>query len=61
MTKRKCSFCDATTTESLNEFYSIGWNAYSLGNETSRCACPKHTELLRQEMRDRLEIKNVKP
>ena len=53
--KRKCEFCEKTTNKPLDEFYLINWNAYSIDREKSRCACPEHRELLKEQYRLRLK------
>jgi len=42
--KRKCYLCDATTWKPLNDFYEIGWNAFSINRKPSICFCPKHSD-----------------
>ena len=56
--KRKCEFCQETTEYNLDDFYLIGWSAFSIDNKKSVCWCPNHkiegreliVNLVRQEI-----------
>jgi len=32
MVKRKCAYCDETTSRALSDFWSTGWEAVSFNN-----------------------------
>ena len=54
--KRKCFKCEKTTNKTLNDFYLIGWNAVSLDNKESKCACPEHSDELMHYCMNKLQI-----
>ena len=59
MVKRKCAYCDETTSRALSDFWSTGWEAVSFNNRKVVCACPKHTKQLELDMNNSLIRKNV--
>jgi len=48
--KKKCKWCDETTTQSREDFHEIGWSAVQFGKEKMVCACPKHEYELKTYM-----------
>ena len=42
--KRKCHYCEATTSKTLTDFCEIGWEAISFNGGKAICACPNHLE-----------------
>ena len=55
MVKRKCKYCQATTTQSVLDFYKTGWIALSFNGKKVIYACPKHNKQLKKEMYNTLE------
>ena len=51
MVKRKCKYCEATTTQPLSDFCEIGWEAVSFSGRLAVCACPEHTKKLEGDIR----------
>ena len=47
--KRKCHYCEATTSKTLTDFSDIGWEAVSFNGSKAICACPQHTKQLEQD------------
>jgi len=54
MEKRKCKYCNATTTKPLSDFWEIGWEAVSFNGRKAVCVCPKHCKQLEKEIQNSL-------
>ena len=48
--KRKCKYCNATTTQPLSDFCEIGWEAVSFSGKKAICACPEHCKWLEKDI-----------
>ena len=59
MVKRKCKYCEATTTQSLSDFCEIGWEAVSFCGRLAVCACPEHAKKLEGDMQNALVRSSV--